>query len=74
MFQLSFTTVAGQNAFVIPDDVVARVRFRKGDVIQAIESPAGLFLCKVDKDTAEQLEIGMKVMDRRRDALRRLAE
>ena len=74
MIQLSFTTIAGQNAFVIPDDAISRVGFRKGDVIQAVESPAGLFLCKVDEETAEQLDIAMKVMDRRRDALRRLAE
>ena len=74
MFQLSYTTVAGQNAFVIPDEAIARVGFRKGDVIQAVESPAGLFFCKVDEDTPEQLDIAMKGMARRRDALRRLAE
>jgi putative addiction module antidote len=74
MLQLSYTAIGNQNAIVIPDDVGSRLDFNEGDTIQAIETPAGIFLCKVDPETAEQLDIAREVMEQRRDALRRLAE
>lgn len=74
MIELSYTTIGDRKAFVLPGGVAPATPLNDGDRLKLIETPAGILLCKINDETAVQLEIAQDVMERRRDALRRLAE
>jgi hypothetical protein len=74
VFTVNFTMNGDCPTFVLPKEVADRFSFSPEVQVRAIESPAGLLLCRADEETAKQLEVALDVMDRRRDALRRLAE
>jgi len=74
MTTLKFTAIGDGLGLVFPAEVLERMQAAAGDEIKLIETPNGAILQRVDAETARQLEIADDVMDRRRDALRRLAE
>lgn len=74
MRSLRVTSIDNQPAIILTPELAARLRAEPGGEVQAIESAAGALLQPLDAETATQLDIATNVMERRRDALRRLAE
>lgn len=74
MTTLRLTAIGDGFGIVLPETVLKQLDASDGDEIRLIETPNGAILQKVDAETAQQIEIAADVMDRRRDALRRLAE
>ncbi|MEM6799083.1 MAG: AbrB/MazE/SpoVT family DNA-binding domain-containing protein [Planctomycetota bacterium] len=74
MTKLKFTAVGDGLGLVFPPEVLSHLQASDGDEIRLVQTPNGAILQKVDAETAKQIEIASDVMDRRRDALRRLAE
>lgn len=74
MTELTVTMIGDQPAVILPADLAARLNVSEGGKLQAVESAAGALISRCDSETAAQLDIALDVMDRRRDALRRLAE
>jgi putative addiction module antidote len=59
---------------VLPKEVLARLRVRKGDTLFATETPDGIELRAFDEEFAEQMTAAEQVMREDRDVLRKLAE
>ncbi|TWT37257.1 hypothetical protein KOR34_22040 [Posidoniimonas corsicana] len=74
MTTLRFTTIGDGLGLVLPPEVLERLQAFDGAEVQLIDTPNGALIQRVDADTAEQIEVAKEVMERRRDALRRLAE
>lgn len=70
MAKLTVTIIDGQPAIVIPTEIVNRLGLVEGSEI-ILDDHA---ISYADPELMRQVEIMREVMDRRRDALRRLAE
>lgn len=74
-----FTTGSEGLTLVLPAEILSHLQAADGVELQVVETPSGVTLqraaaCEDQTETAKQVEIAMEVMERRRDALRRLAE
>jgi putative addiction module antidote len=58
---------------VLPKEVLAKLRVRKGDSLYLSETPDGIELSPYDPDFDQELEAARTVMRRYRNALRKLA-
>ncbi len=74
MLALKVTQVGNSVGFVLPREVVSRLRFEKGDVVYLTEAPNGYRITPYNPGFAEQMEAARVIMKRRRDALRKLAK
>ncbi|MBR9814220.1 AbrB/MazE/SpoVT family DNA-binding domain-containing protein [bacterium] len=72
--ELKVTTVGNSAGVILPKDLLARLRIKKGDKLYATETPDGIQLRVFDPEFAEQMEIAERVMHKNRDLLRRLAD
>lgn len=72
--KLKITTVGNSAGVILPRELLARLRLRKGDELFAVETPDGIRLTVFDPTLAEQMEVAEKVMRERRSLLRKLAE
>jgi putative addiction module antidote len=72
--KLKITTVGNSVGIVLPKEVLARLRVRKGDTLFATETPDGIELRAFDEEFAEQMTAAEQVMREDRDVLRKLAE
>jgi len=74
MTELTVTMVGDRPAVILSDALAERLNVTEGGKLRVIESPAGALLCVLDDESADQIGIATEVMERRREALRRLAE
>ena len=74
MTTLRVTLVDNQPVVVLPAELAEKLKVSNGGDVQVVLAADGALLRPADPDTAEQLEVAIDVMERRRDALRRLAE
>lgn len=74
MTALRVTTIGDETAVVLTPELALRLNAVGGGEVMVIETPTGAILQSVDPQTARQIEIAAGVMDRRSDALKRLAE
>lgn len=72
--ELKITTVGNSAGVILPKELMARLRVKKGDVLYATETPDGVQLRVFDPDFAKQMEVAERVMHENRDLLRRLAD
>ena len=68
------TTVGNSAGIVLPKEVLERLRVAKGDTLYVIETPDGVQLTPYDPEFAAQMDVAEKVMRKRRDVLKKLAE
>lgn len=59
---------------VLPREVLERLGVRVGDVLLVRETPHGVELVALDAETLEDLEVAERVMRKRHDILRKLAQ
>lgn len=74
MNALKVTTVGNSVGVVLPKDLLAKLRVKKGDTLYAIETPNGVELTAFDSEAAFQMETAERVMRENRDVLRKLAQ
>lgn len=59
---------------VLPQEVLERLGVQPGDQVQMIATDEGVTLKPCDDTVRKQLDVAEKVMEKRHDVLRRLAE
>jgi putative addiction module antidote len=74
MVKVKLTTIGNSVGVILPKEVLARMRARKGDTLYLIEGPNGYTLTPYDDEFAEQMAAAQEVMRRYRNALRELAK
>ena len=72
--KVKVTTVGSSAGIVLPKEVLAKLRVRKGDTLHVSETPDGVELSPYDPDFDQELETARAVMRRYRNALRKLAK
>jgi putative addiction module antidote len=70
---MKVTTVGSSAGVVLPKEVLAKLRVRKGDALYVSETPDGIELSPYDPDFDQEVEAARAVMRRYRNALRKLA-
>ena len=74
MTTVKVTTVGNSVGIVLPKELLERLRINKGDTLFVTETPKGLELTPFNAEFAEQMEVAERVMRKRRNVLRKLAE
>lgn len=72
--KLKLVAVGNSTGVILPKDLLERLRLDRGDELTVLETPDGLTLTGFDPEFARQMEVAEKVMRRRRNLLRKLAE
>jgi putative addiction module antidote len=72
--KVKVTTVGSSAGVVLPKEVLAKLRVRKGDSLYLSETTDGIELSPYDPDFDQELEAARAVMRRYRNALRKLAK
>ncbi|MBC7785804.1 MAG: AbrB/MazE/SpoVT family DNA-binding domain-containing protein [Burkholderiales bacterium] len=72
--KLKLTTVGNSTGVILPKELLERLRVSKGDSLHVLETPNGVELIGFDPEFARQMDVAEKVMRRRRNVLKRLAE
>jgi hypothetical protein len=70
MHKPKLTAVGTSIGAVIPNDMLARLKVKKGDQLFAIETPSGYLLTPYDPNIEEQLTLGREFMAAYRDSFR----
>jgi len=68
------TTRVSENGIIITPEQIAPLGLRVGDSVEVVATSDGIQLKKIDAVVAEQLEVAKRVMEKRHEVLRRLAE
>ena len=72
--KVKVTTVGNSAGVVLPKEVLAKLRVRKGDSLYLSETADGIELSPYDPDFDQETETARAVMRRYRNALRKLAK
>ncbi len=70
---LKITKIGNSAGVILPREVLTRLQVVPGDTISLIESSDGFELRQRPDDFAEQMNVAREVMERRKRALRELA-
>jgi putative addiction module antidote len=71
--KIKITAIGNSAGVVLPKELLAKLRVRKGDVLHVSETPQGIELSPYDPGFEQELETARVVMRRYRNALRKLA-
>jgi len=71
---LKLTQIGNSVGVILPKDVLARMKVKKGDSVFLTETPAGVTLTPYDPDFDKQLKAGREFMRRYRNTFRALAK
>jgi putative addiction module antidote len=63
-----------ESGIALSQDILAQMGVTAGDELQIVATADGLNLKKVDPVVEEQMRVARKIMEKRHDVLRRLAE
>jgi putative addiction module antidote len=74
MKSLKITTVGNSVGIILSQELLAKLRVRKGDRLYAVETPNGIELTPYDPDFASQIEAAEEIMHEDRDVLKKLAK
>ncbi len=74
MQRLKLTEIGTSTAFIIPKEMLNRLKVEVGDCLYAVETPEGYLLTSCDPAIEEQLEAGRKFMKEYRETFKALAK
>ncbi len=74
MTPLKLTAIGTSTGAVIPKEMLARLKVRKGDILYAVETPEGYLLTPYDPAIEEQLKAGQQFMKDYRDTFKALSK
>jgi putative addiction module antidote len=72
--KLKLTAIGNSTGVVLPRDLLEKLRVGRGDELMVLETPDGIKLTPYDPEFARKMEVAEKIMRKRRDLLKRLAE
>ena len=72
--KLKVTAIGNSTGVILPKDVLEKLRVSRGDELMVHETPDGIVLSPYDATFAEQMDTAEKIMRRRRNLLKKLAE
>lgn len=72
--KLKLIAVGNSTGVILPKEILERLRVSRGDELQVLETPDGIALTPFDPEFARQIEVAERVMRKRRNLLRKLAE
>jgi putative addiction module antidote len=71
---VKLTTVGNSTGIILPKELLERLRLQKGDTLHVLETPNGIELTSFHPEFARQMDVAEKVMRKRRNLLKKLAE
>lgn len=71
---LKLVSVGTSTGTILPKEMLAHLKVKKGDSLFVVETPDGYLLTPYDPDVEKQLEAGRKFMREYRDTFRQLAK
>ena len=75
MLTLKVTTVGSSAGFILPKEVMARLKVKKGDLVHFTEAPDGSYrLTAYDPEFERQMAAAEEIMREDRDVLHALAK
>ena len=74
MHQLKLTQIGNSVGVILPKEVLARLRLKKGDTVFVTETPDGLAITPNDPAFETQMHAAREIMKKRRAVLRELAK
>jgi putative addiction module antidote len=74
MTTLNVQKIGNSLGVVLPKEITAKLNVDKGDKIFLIQTPSGFQITAYDPEFEEQVSLAEKVMKKRRNMLRKLAE
>ncbi len=72
--KLKLTAIGNSTGVVLPREILEKLRVGRGDELMILETPDGITLTPFDPEFAEQMDAAEKIMRRRRNLLKKLAE
>lgn len=72
--KLKVTAIGNSTGVILPREILEKLRVDRGDELMVLETPDGIALTPYDPTFAEQMEVAEKIMRRRRNLLKQLAE
>ncbi len=72
--KLKLTAIGNSTGVVLPKELLERLRVQRGDELMVLETPDGITLTAFNPEFAAQMDVAEKVMRRRRNLLKKLAE
>ena len=73
MYKLKLTSIGKSTGVVLPKEILAQLKLKKGDILYLTETPDGFRITLYDPKFEEQMNLAHTIMKKRRDALRALA-
>lgn len=74
MTTLKITQIGNSLGVVLPKELLARLRLKKGDTLFVTDMPGGVAMTPYDPAVAEQLSLGHEFMREYRDTFNQLAK
>lgn len=74
MFILKLTQIGNSVGVILPKEVLARLKLKKGGTVFVTETPDGFALTPYDPALEEQLKAGREFMKEYRDTFHQLAK
>jgi putative addiction module antidote len=72
--KLKVSAIGNSTGVILPKDMLERLRVGRGDELMVRETPDGIVLSPYDPELARQMDVAEKIMRKRRNLLKKLAE
>ncbi len=72
--KLKLTAIGNSTGVVLPKELLEKLRVQRGDELMVLETPDGITLTAFDPEFSHQMDVAERVMRRRRNLLKKLAE
>lgn len=72
--KLKLTAIGNSVGVVLPKEILERLRVDRGDELMVLETPDGITLTPFSPEFANQMDVAEKIMRKRRNLLKKLAE
>lgn len=72
--KLKLTAIGNSTGVILPKEILEKLRVDRGDELMVLETPDGITLTPFDPEFARQMDVAEKIMRKRRNLLKKLAE
>lgn len=72
--KLKVTAIGNSTGVILPKELLEKLRIGRGSELMVHETPDGILLSPFDEEFARQMDVAEKIMRKRRNLLRKLAE
>jgi len=72
--KLKVMAIGNSTGVILPKELLEKLRVSRGDELMVHETPDGILLSPFDDQFSRQMDVAEKIMRRRRNLLRKLAE